>query len=59
MDLLLNIFGFVKCKILAPRKLYFPVLPMKCNAKLVQKMNHKRLVPAVMKREQNAAALKY
>lgn len=29
-----DIFGIVQCKILPPRKLYFPVLPIKCNGKL-------------------------
>lgn len=28
-------FGFIKCKIIAPRGLYFPVLPMKINDKLI------------------------
>ena len=27
-------FGFVKCKILPPKKLYLPVLPMRVNNKL-------------------------
>jgi len=30
-----NVFGFVKCKILPPKKLFFPVLPMKLNNKLL------------------------
>lgn len=28
-------FGIIKCKVLPPRGLYHPVLPMKCNGKLM------------------------
>ena len=28
-------FGLIKCKILPPRNLYFPVLPICCNGKLL------------------------
>ena len=28
-------FGLVKCKILPPRDLYFPVLPIRCDGKLL------------------------
>ena len=27
--------GLVKCKVLAPRRLYMPVLPTKCNGKIL------------------------
>lgn len=34
-DLLQNYEGFIKCRILPPRHLYMPVLPMKINNKLL------------------------
>lgn len=30
-----NYFGIAKVKVLPPRELYFPVLPLKCNGKLM------------------------
>ena len=30
-----NYFGFIKCKIIPPKKLYFPVLPARINGKLL------------------------
>ena len=30
-----NMFGLVKCRILPPRNLYFPVLPVRCEGKLL------------------------
>jgi hypothetical protein len=34
-DSLANYFGIIKCKVLPPRKLYLPVLPLRSNNKLV------------------------
>ena len=30
-----NYFGLIKCRVLAPRKLYLPVLPVRLNGKLM------------------------
>ena len=34
-DDIMNYFGLIKCKILPPRKLYIPVLPLRINYKLI------------------------
>jgi hypothetical protein len=33
-------FGLIKCKIVAPRGLYFPILPFSCNGKLMFSLCH-------------------
>ena len=36
-----EVYGYVKCTILPPRQLYHPVLPYRCNGKLMKKMCNK------------------